>query len=45
LYYGYRYYNPQPSHRNLKKMCWLDRFALPHGRGEKENNQTNTLSI
>jgi hypothetical protein len=29
----------------MEEMCWLDRLTVPHGRGEKENNQTNTLSI
>jgi hypothetical protein len=29
----------------IEKMCWLDGLTLPHGRGEKENNQTNTQPV
>jgi hypothetical protein len=31
--------------QKIEKKCWLDALNLPHGRDEKQKNQTNTFPV
>jgi hypothetical protein len=31
--------------QKIEKKCWLDDLNLPHGRHEKQKNQTNTVPV
>ena len=40
---GEDFFHSHPTEN--RKKCWLDHLNLPHGRDEKQKNQTNTVPV